>query len=157
VVVSVAVLLPGTVSVIAGTYSSVTGIWNVPDPIPVGGSATLKITTTVNEGFGGTVQNTATITSSSVIDTNPGNDSDSGEFEIPQLDLDIQKSASPDFVNTGEEVMYTVTIRNLSTIFDATTIEVEDIMPVGVILDTSSFLVLNISGGAGTVNYSNKD
>ncbi len=147
-------LLPPEVSYVsddsAGTYSSVTGIWNVPGPLAVGTNTSLKITTTVNAGFGGLVFNTATITISSVQDGTSINDSSTGSFEIPELDLSLSKSADPFRVNAGETVKYIFTVRNLSDKFDATNIVVEDVMPDGVLL-SGFFAIEDQSAGAGTV------
>ena len=54
-----------------GTYNNITGIWSVGN-LSSGNSATLLVTATVT-GSGSSIQNCASLTASTPVDTNPGN------------------------------------------------------------------------------------
>ena len=87
--------------------------------IPAAGNATVQIT--VKPRNEGTLDNTATITASQW-DPATGNNSASvnGLSAVKFIDLAVQKTASPNPVFSGQNVTYTITVKNVSTPFSAT-------------------------------------
>ena len=80
-----------------GSYNAETGIWTLSDPVELGGSATLNISTIV-QGTGGTqLTNTAEIIAASGIDrdSTPNNGTNVGEDDEAELTIAI--SAAADF------------------------------------------------------------
>jgi len=149
-------ILPSGVTFVTGsgdgTYNAVSGIWNV-GTILVDASATIEITVTVSGIASGTVINTATILSSSITDSNTGNDSDSGSFDVPSLDLNISKRSEIEFVNIGGTTTFIVTVRNLDADDDATNVVVVDTFPPGMSLVTGTFTgSASKTGASGTTS-----
>ena len=104
-------------------YDPDTGVWNVPGILPGDGTPTqLLIVVKVLPGFGSPITNTAMITVPNIAGDDPGNNSDSGAFDLPPVDLDISKSANPEFANEDTMVQYTVDIINTDTTNDATNV-----------------------------------
>lgn len=127
----------------SGVYNSVTGIWNV-GTLAVGASEILKITakvTTIDPKI-----NTATITQSYQADTNSSNNSasvtvtPSGGVADLSLTMDMNK-AVPGVAGT---VVFTITVTNTDPLYDATNVEVKDLLPTGLTYVSDS--------GSGTYN-----
>ena len=92
-----------------GTYSSTSGVWTV-GTIPGGGFATLQLTARVTDSQA--VTNTADVGSVAEFDPIPGNNSGSVTIDPPVADLAVTKMVSNEKPNVGEEVTYTVTVKN---------------------------------------------
>ncbi|MCZ7544391.1 MAG: DUF11 domain-containing protein [Anaerolineae bacterium] len=118
-----------------GTYTSGTGVWNV-GTLANSASVTLTLNATVNTGTGGsTITNTATRTTSSPTDPTAGNDSDDAAMtvNVPQANLSLTKTDSPDPILVGNNLMYTITVNNAGP--DAATgVTVTDTLPANVTL-----------------------
>ena len=96
--------------------------------IPAAGNATVQIT--VKPRSEGTLNNTATITASQW-DPATGNNSASvnGLPAVKFVDLVVQKLASPNPVFAGQNVTYTITVKNVGTPFGATGVTLTDVLP----------------------------
>ena len=113
-------------------YDPMSGVWNVGD-VPAGGSAFVGITARVELGTGGqTITNTATITSADQADPNPDNDSDDAALTVQAADLELTKVATPEPVQAGESLTYTLTVKNTGP-SPATGLKVVDTLPAAVI------------------------
>ena len=113
-----------------GSYSDVTGIWDIGE-LAVGAAGTLTITGTVNSGYGGlTITNSAAITRMNRPDTNSTDNSDSATFAIQQTDLAVFKSVAPTNSEEGVPVAFTVALTNNGP-REATGVEVSDLLPAG--------------------------
>jgi uncharacterized repeat protein (TIGR01451 family) len=114
-----------------GTYSfDDPYVWDIGD-LALNGTATLTITTTVNEpGPGVSYLNTATITESDQYDPTPGNNTDSQDVTPQQADLAITKTVDNATPNVGDNVTFTITVSNNGP--DAATgVVVTDMLPAG--------------------------
>ncbi|NDJ85853.1 MAG: DUF11 domain-containing protein, partial [Chloroflexi bacterium] len=95
-----------------GAYNNGTGIWTIGD-LANGASATLHIDVTVNSGTAGsTITNTASITSSSSIDPNAGNNSNSATVTMLLTDLAVTKTVSNPNPVEGGTIIYTISVTN---------------------------------------------
>jgi uncharacterized repeat protein (TIGR01451 family) len=96
--------------------------------ISSGGNATVQITVKPREE--GTLNNTATITASQW-DPATGNNSASvnGLPAVKFVDLAVQKSGSANPIFNGQNVTYTITVKNVSTPFNATGVVLTDVLP----------------------------
>jgi len=119
-----------------GTYSDITGIWDVGD-LAVGAAGTLTITGTVNSGYGGlTITNDAEITRMNRPDTNETDNTASATFTIKQTDLAVLKSVLPTSASEGDPVDFTIQLTNNGP-NDATGIELTDLLPSGLSYDSA--------------------
>ena len=118
-----------------GSYNYASGLWNV-GAVPNGGFATLELVAIVSEILD--VENVASIVSADQPDADsiPNNDVASEDDQVsvfvatPVADLSLTKSASNDRPNVGQQVVYTVDVRNDGP--DAATgIQVQDVLPAG--------------------------
>jgi uncharacterized repeat protein (TIGR01451 family) len=95
----------------AGAYDSSTGVWTVPVALAVSTAATLHITATVETTD--PVTNTAQVSASSLVDTNPANDKASVTVSAPRsADVAVTMMASPSVAHVGDPVTYTITLTN---------------------------------------------
>ncbi len=106
--------------------------------MPASSSVTYMVTCDIDADATGTLSNTATITPS-ITDTGPGNNSatDNNTVLVPETDLSITKSDSPDPVTAGEDLTYTMTVTNNGP-SDSTGGTVTDVLPAGVTFSSSS-------------------
>jgi uncharacterized repeat protein (TIGR01451 family) len=103
----------------AGAYASATGVWTI-GPVAAAGSATLHITATATSASINGVTNTAEITASGVpdLDSTPNNhnaledDQASVTVNAKDADLSITKTDSPDPVLAGNNITYTIDVKN---------------------------------------------
>ena len=103
------------------------------DTLADGASATIAIDVTVNSSTscGSTLTNTAEVLSSEP-DPNIGNNAASADTTVNcAADLSITKSASPARVVAGDNITYTLTVKNNGP-SDATEVTVTDTLPAGV-------------------------
>lgn len=91
-----------------------------------GGTATVTVTINVTTTGTDDLVNTASYTSDA--DTDPGSKSVTITTPVVAADLSISKSANPDPVSFGENITYTVTVRNGGD-GDATNVRVTDPIP----------------------------
>ncbi|WP_419213806.1 gliding motility-associated C-terminal domain-containing protein [Maribacter sp. X9] len=97
-----------------GSYSEVSGEWNVSQIAPLG-TESLQITTKVTED--GDYENTAELLSSLPIDEILTNNSATVQLnvEVPEgVDLEVLKEARPDKVLVGDEVEFIIRVKNRS-------------------------------------------
>ena len=92
-------------------------------------NATLALTQTT-----GPVNNTATVTSTSLDATTPNTATD--VLTPAAVDLGVTLSVLPTTAAPGDTVVYTVTVQNLSTTDDATAVVVTDTLPAGLTIVT---------------------
>jgi uncharacterized repeat protein (TIGR01451 family) len=98
--------------------------------LAAGGTATFELTVHVNPAPGGTVTNTA-IVSSSTSDTNAANNSVTETTSIDgQADLSITKSDTPNSVEPGANLTYTIVLTNNGG-SDAQSVALTDAIPAG--------------------------
>ncbi len=140
-----------------GTYDNGTGDWIVGN-LGVGASATLQIDAQVASGTGGsTIVNTATITGSSITDSNTTNNSSSATIAInmpPNADLALTKTVSNNTPLEGDTVTYTVTVTNNGP--DPTTgVSITDNLPSGVTYSSHTATQGTYSGGNWSVGNLN--
>ena len=114
--------------------------------LPVG-SATITITGDLDEAFVGDLENTATVTSPT--DPDSPVEATSSETARPDADLSLVKTASPDPVEAGTPLTYTLVVSNAgpSTAVDVT---VGDALPVGFTADSISFVSTSTTTPAAT-------
>lgn len=118
--------------------------------IAASGNATVTVVVNIPSDATGTVDNTASV-SSSTTDSTPGNDSDTDSTAITvEADLTISKTASPTTMTAGSasEITYTLDVTNNGPA-DATLVTVEDVLPAGVTL-VSATGPNGACSGAGT-------
>ena len=121
-----------------GNYDPVTGRWNLGS-LAVGGSTTLTV-------VGRATTHLVTINSAEIIaadqqdpDSTPGtgpateDDIATAQIQGQQIDLSLTKSTTDSSPNVGEEVTFTVTVRNEGP-STATGVEVTDRLPPGISL-----------------------
>jgi uncharacterized repeat protein (TIGR01451 family) len=87
-----------------------------PNTLPAGYSATFQFTATVTAPAGSTIQNCATVTNQN--DTNPANNQSCVTIQVISggvCDLKITKTASPNPVQSGQQVTITLTVQNIGT------------------------------------------
>lgn len=121
----------------------------VCNPLPQGTNGTVSCTTTLSSGAsaqftltatissnvanGTVISNTATATSGSA-DPNPNNDSSTFQTTVTtSADLSVTKTDSPDPVNAGSNLTYTITVAN-SGPSDAAGPQITDLLPPGTTL-----------------------
>ena len=96
----------------------------------VNAGAPVNIRLTVKPTVEGTLDNTATVTTTDT-DSNPSNNSASVNGVPAQkfVDLAVQKSASANPLFAGQNVTYTITVKNVGTTFGATGVTLTDTLP----------------------------
>ena len=118
-----------------GDYDDTTGAWTVPGTLGLGGSATLRITATVDAGTeGSTITNTAIITDSDQADTVAGNDQDGAIIVVPlptDAELEMRKTVNPLTPEEGDTIIYTLEVVNNGP-GNTTGVVVSDTLPSGV-------------------------
>ncbi len=122
----------------------------------IGTGANAFVDITIKPRAEGTLNNTATITGSQW-DPATGNNSASvnGLPAVKVVDLAVQKSASANPIFTGQNVTYTITVKNVSTPFSATNVALTDVLPASLnfVSATTSqgSLITPPVGSSGTV------
>jgi uncharacterized repeat protein (TIGR01451 family) len=101
--------------------------------LPAGESATITVTGTVSQSFSGTLANTATVTGGQT-DPSTANNSSTATVNVPAApvaaDLRVVKTASPQSVQAGQTVTYTITVTNQGP-GPTTGVRVVDTIPAG--------------------------
>ncbi|MFP4395893.1 MAG: pre-peptidase C-terminal domain-containing protein, partial [Anaerolineales bacterium] len=114
----------------AGSYDETTGAWTGLS-LGAGEIITLTIAGTLDATFTGTLQNTAIVTPTGVIDPNPDNNDAADNNPVsPQADLVLSKTASDATPDVGDEIAFTIVVTNAGP-SAATGIEVMDQLPSG--------------------------
>ena len=134
-----------------GTYNSTTGVWTIGN-LAVGATATISIAATVTTP--GTKTNTAQISAADQfdIDSTPNNnvptedDQASVSLTPAVADLSLTKTVNKTTPNVGEDVTFTVTVKNDGP-SNATGVSVKDVLPAGLTFQT-------FATAAGTYNSS---
>jgi len=139
-----------------GTYDPVTGVWTAGQ-LKAGDQLILNITATVDPGtLGNTITNTATITTSNITDSVPGNDSSSIDLTViepPSLTIvksalttsDPVNGASSPYNIPGATLLYSLQTTNTGLgVPDTDSMVVTDPIP------TNTELFVNDLGGAGS-------
>ena len=139
-----------------GSYDAGTGIWTVGN-VDTLSARTLSIQARVLPPASGSPlpqTNTARVRTSDQYDPDPSNDTDS-VIETPQYaDLAVDKVVSDPHPNVGEQVTFTVTVRNLGA-DPATNVSLLDVLPVGLTFISASAAAgtaFSPSSGIWTVN-----
>ncbi len=100
---------------VATAYNSGTGDWTI-GALNAGDSLTLQVTVTVNAGTSGTsINNIAIVTGVDQTDNNPNNNDDDATITIGGLDISVNKVVDNPAPSQGDDVTYTITVRNLGT------------------------------------------
>ena len=105
-----------------GDYNETTGAWTGLS-LSAGDEVTLIITGTLDATITGTLQNTAMVTPTDVIDPDlDDNDADDSNPVSPETDLSLSKTSEPVPVVPGEAITYTLVVTNAgpSTVFAIT-------------------------------------
>jgi uncharacterized repeat protein (TIGR01451 family) len=105
--------------------------------INAGSSASLTVNTRVEDGFSGTISNTATTTTTALESNSQNNSASASVYVAPKADLSITKTASESSVVAGGLLTYTLTVTNHgpSTSTEAT---ITDTLPSGLTLTATS-------------------
>jgi uncharacterized repeat protein (TIGR01451 family) len=125
-------------SVVTGgaTGNTASGNSNISDVVnlPVGSSITYTVSATVSLTATGTITNTATITEpAGVTDPVMTNNTATDITAIPVVDLAVSKSDSPDPVIAGNNLTYTITVRNAGN-QPLDSLQLTDTIPTGTTL-----------------------
>jgi uncharacterized repeat protein (TIGR01451 family) len=150
--VSVNDLLPAGLTFISaapsqGAYVAATGIWTVGS-LANGAQATLPLQARVTSPFART--NTATIRHADQFDPDTGNNSDSATETPQHADLALTKSVDNARPNVNDTVTFTVGLHNAGP-DSATNVVVNDPLPAGLSLQTSTPSQGTYAGGVWTV------
>ncbi|MBN1542154.1 DUF11 domain-containing protein, partial [candidate division KSB1 bacterium] len=130
-----------------GSYNPTTGVWTFSSTLAVGAEAVLNIQMRTLRT--GTYTNIGQIVSATPMDNNPFNNLDWATLNIGpgETDVEIEKTVSPaSGVQVGDEIVYTLTVRNTSGSVTANTVTVFDFLPGQVTFISST--------GDGTYNPS---
>jgi uncharacterized repeat protein (TIGR01451 family) len=129
--VQVTDLLPAGLTFVSasGSYTSASGLWNIGD-LNAGTTATLTLTVTVDIGVSGSLTNSATLSAVSPTDVVPANNSASVTLTVGGADLALSKSVSKSIVTSGENVVFTLSLRNYGPL-DAANVVIRDLLPAG--------------------------
>ncbi len=110
------------------------------------GTATFQILVDIGANQTADITNTAT-TSATEVDTDTTNNSDSATLDLIESDLRITKTDSPDPVNAGDQLVYTITVTNDGP--DAASgVVVVDPLPAGV-----TFVSGDVGGNSNLVTF----
>ena len=121
-----------------GTYNQAASIWNVGN-LAVNQTVTLALVTKVNQT--GTITNYAEVNAANEtdIDSTPGNgstnedDDDSKSLNgTGKIDLELTKTVDNTAPNYGDNVVFTINVRNVGQIA-ATGVTVKDVLPAGLV------------------------
>ncbi len=119
----------------AGSSCTSSGTGGINDTVDLlnGGTATYTAVCDLSAGAAGTLSNTAAVTApADRLDPTPGNDSETDvDSLVPEADLSIDKSDSPDPVVASDNLVYTITVQNAGP-SDASGVVVSDTLPAGV-------------------------
>ena len=126
----------------SGNYDSATGIWTV-GALAVNGQATLRIIAT--PVVAGQLTNTAEVATSDQNDPNstpgnnvPGEDDQASVIIVAQQsDLSLTKAVDNPTPNRGQTIVFTTTLSNAGP-SNATNIQVRDLLPAGLTLQSSN-------------------
>ncbi len=119
--------LVGTPTVSQGTYDATTGLW-VVGGLAKDASATLTINATVK--LTGIFTNVAEVRDADQFDPNVGNNLASVSVGLQTADLIITKTVSDDEPNVGDEITFTIQVKNDGP-DPATSVQVTDAIPNG--------------------------
>jgi len=98
--------------------------------IPSGGMVTITVVTNIQGALTGTLTNSVTVTAAEP-DPNPANNMASATTNIAAIaDLSVTKTDSPDPVNAGSNLTYTITVTNNGPA-TATNVSMSDMLPGG--------------------------
>jgi uncharacterized repeat protein (TIGR01451 family) len=122
-----------------GSYDYGTGMWDV-GTLEAGQVATLWISGTISDGAAGSViTNTASVYNVEELDINSLNDSSSVTITVTASDIAVSKTASITAgVAAGDTITYTIVAWNADQSLDATGVEVNEVIPWGVTVVTST-------------------
>jgi uncharacterized repeat protein (TIGR01451 family) len=133
-----------------GTANSDSGnvTWSI-ESLDYGESANLTIVVSA-PGYAANITNTASVSSDNdpIAANNHASENTTVRYVVPSADLSITKTASPDPVNPGGNLTYTITVTNLGP-DSASDVNVTDKLPQGVTYqshDTAKGAANNISG-----------
>ncbi len=130
-------------TVSTGTYTNITGIWNIPEVL-AGEQHMLVVTALVLDE--GTHINSATITGTFPNDDNATNDTSSATVAIKEIDLSVTKEVDKGTAVIGEQITFTITLAN-ETDGLVTDITVADLIENG-----SGFQYVSHTASSGTYN-----
>ncbi|MBI1741721.1 DUF11 domain-containing protein [Candidatus Acetothermia bacterium] len=117
--------------------------------LPVGAASPITITVAA-PSEGGTITDTASV-SSQTVDSNPNNNTDTEDTTVISVaDLSIVKSDNPDPVNAGATLTYTLQVTNNGP-STAATVSVSDTLPAGVTFVSASGSGWSCSQAVGIV------
>jgi len=151
-------------SVAAGgaTGNTAAGSGNISDTVnmPVGSSITYTVNATVAASATGSLSNTATVTApGGVTDPTPGNNSATDtDTLVPSADVSVTKTDSPDPVQAGNNITYTITVTNNGP-SDAQSLSLSDAVPANTTLVSVSTPAgwtrtdVVPAGGTGTLTF----
>ncbi len=117
-----------------GSYDSASGVWSVGELAP-GESATLTLTVTADTS-GSKINNAQAVTSSNDVDSSNNAASVSVVVKEATVDLALTKSSSPESINIGEQITYSITVINIGQ-GTAKDVQVTDKVPEGITLISS--------------------
>ena len=166
--VQLADVLPSGVTIVnnfisEGLFNPIDFTWTLVDPLAPGETEQLILTTSVDDGLAGgtTLTNTAQIIAADQIDVDstPNNDDgdqseddeDNATITLAEvIDLEVTKTVSQDFVESGDEIVWTIEVTNNAANANvaATGVQLQDLLPGGLTI-TGTFIT------EGTFNPSN--
>jgi len=133
----------------AATSTSFTGVSFLANftSLAAGATATFLMRVQVDAAtLNGTIYTNATNVTTTTLDPNPANNSDTETTTVGTVDLSVTKTDSPDPVIAGNNLTYTVTVQNTGTVA-AQNVQVFDATPPG----TTFFSATQTSGPAFTL------
>lgn len=134
----------GTVSEAGGTVTANVGT------LAAGASETVTLIVDVAGTTSGTITNAATVVSNEDDSDNANNATSEPTTVTPVIDLAVSKSDSPDAVNAGGVLTYTVLVTNNGP-SPATNVVLTDVLPTEVSFDSASTSQGAVSETGGTV------
>ncbi|MFL5737671.1 MAG: hypothetical protein ACJ76P_10065 [Actinomycetota bacterium] len=135
-----------------GTNSAGTVTWNLGD-LASGASTDLQLVVKVNASRTTNISNTATVATSTTDASNANNSATQATTVNTSADVSISKSDSPDPVNAGQSLQYTLNVGNAGP-SDAQNVSVSDPLPAGVSYVSATPSQGSCSQAAGTVTCS---
>jgi uncharacterized repeat protein (TIGR01451 family) len=131
-----------------GTYNASTGRWNI-GTIDPGALVSLTIRASVDPAAAGkTITNTGRVIALDQPDSDTSNNTASRNISVFVVDLVLAKSVNNSFPSEGAPIIYTVGLDN-NTSFDATGIQVTDVLPSGVTFVSASATQGAYDSGSG--------
>jgi len=137
----------GSVSESMGTITATLGT------LASGDSETVTIVVDVAGTTTGTILNTASVTTNEPDSNLANNSANEPTTVVPVIDLAITKSDSPDPVNAGGILTYTVLVTNNGP-SPATNVVMTDVLPAGVTFSSATSTQGSVSEASGTVTAS---